>query len=290
MKPLFKFYLQVNTGKEEAFSVAEETVHYLLGAGAEVTVCREAAGKMANEKCGSSDIVPADADCIVVIGGDGSILDASEAALALDIPLIGINLGHLGYLAELSTADIPQLAALVEGKYTISRRLTLSLSLFTKEGTIPVPRLALNEVVVSDEDPFRMIDLLLTDSGNNKIRYRGDGLILATPSGSTAYSFSAGGPVIHPDIDAICVTPRNTHSLFNRAVILPSTSRVEVRCSTKQTGRLAVCIDGRRMTTDTPCVGVAVTRGEKDLQMITLGQHGMINTLRQKMREAELKY
>lgn len=289
MKALRRICLLPNRQKDPDLRVAREASRLLTDSGAEVFVVSPLSDEDCFSDCRMVPKVPAGLDCLVVIGGDGSILDASETALSERIPLLGVNLGHLGFLAELSPQELPLLTRLTRGEYRISSRMTLSLSL-EKEGKVThCTRYSLNEIAITPKENFGMADLFLTDTDGNRIRYRGDGLIIATPSGSTAYSFSCGGPVIHSELAAICVTPICPHSFFNRAMLLPPDAVVRVTNNAKSGDELMVGIDGRNTYILESGDGIFVGRSDETLQMISFENHGTMNTLRQKMQDAELK-
>jgi NAD+ kinase len=154
------------------------------------------------------DDFPADADVLVVIGGDGSILDASHYAIRYGVPLLGINLGRLGYMSELAPTELSYLSRLFDGNYTVEEKMLLSVTI---DGQAAATRLAVNEVVFSHSNPVELTELVLTDGNGASVKYRADGLIFATPIGSTAYSLSAGGPIVFQDHPSILVTPICPH-------------------------------------------------------------------------------
>ena len=289
MKALRRICLMPNRQKDPELRVTREAARLLTDSGAEVFVLAPLSEEELFSECRIAQKVPPETDCLVVIGGDGSILDATETAISEQIPLLGVNLGHLGFLAELPPQELPLLTRLTRGEYRLSERMMLSLSLERAGETTRCPRYSLNEIAITHKENFGMADLFLTDTDGNRIRYRGDGLIIATPSGSTAYSFSCGGPVIHSDLAAICVTPICPHSFFNRAMLLPPDAVICVTNNARSRDALLVGIDGRNTYVLAPGNCISVGRAEKTLQMISFENHGTMNTLRQKMQDAELK-
>ena len=288
MESIKRIYLQVNFQKEHAAETAVRVARILIEAGvtlyADGACCRYAP----REGIVPMRVIPDDTQAIVVIGGDGSILDIAQIALERNLPLLGVNLGRLGYLAEVAREDVALLARLVSGAYMLSERMTLAPTIVRGDEATPLPENAFNEVAITHENNLGICDLLLTDSDRNHIRYRGDGVVIATPSGSTAYSFSCGGPVMHPDLSAICVTPICPHSFFNRSMILPGETEITVEC-TGNTTKLYVSMDGRNTYLLHTGEKICIRRGGRKLKMITFEKHGMMNTLREKMQEAELK-
>ena len=289
MKPLSHIYLQVNFQKEHASEVANRVVRLLTASGATVYADDACRRYLTDCRVTFTHDVPATADLILVVGGDGSILDIAPRAVERDLPLLGVNLGRLGYLAEVAKEELQFLTRLMSGAYTVSERMTLTLAIVRGEEQKRLPGIAFNEVAITHENNLGLCDLLLTDSDCNRIRYRGDGLVIATPSGSTAYSFSCGGPVMHPNLAAICVTPICPHSFFNRSMILPGDTKITVECGGDPENKLYVSLDGRNTYLLHVGEKILVCRGDRLLRMITFEKHGMMNTLRQKMQDAELK-
>lgn len=288
MEAINRIYLQVNFQKEYAAETVAGIARLLIGAGATVyadAVCCRCASL---EGVVPVRVIPDDTQAIIVIGGDGSILDIAPVAVERDLPLLGVNLGRLGYLAEVAKDDIALLTRLLSGAYMLSERMTLVPTIVRGGDVTALPETAFNEVAITHENNLGLCDLLLTDSDRNRIRYRGDGVVIATPSGSTAYSFSCGGPVMHPDLSVICITPICPHSFFNRSMILPGETEITVEC-TGNTAKLYVSMDGRNTYLLHTGEKICVRRGDKKLKMITFEKHGMMNTLREKMQEAELK-
>jgi NAD+ kinase len=167
------------------------------------------------------------ADLAVVIGGDGTLLASARAIGARETPILGINLGHLGFLTELRCDEIDDvLAAALAGRAPLERRPLLAVS--HNDDQPDDQHLALNDVVISSSSAVRLFTLSLYIDAEWVTDYRADGLILSTPTGSTAYSLSAGGPVVVPSVDALLVTPICPHSLSQRPLVLPGTTRIRV--------------------------------------------------------------
>jgi NAD+ kinase len=163
----------------------------------------------------------------VVLGGDGTMLRAAEVAQARDIPLLGVNLGHVGFLSEVErskTVDV--IHALVNKTYVIDPRITLGYSV-ERDGQVVTGGWALNEVTV-EREKATMVELFLEIDGRPISRWGCDGLICATPTGSTAYAFSAGGPILWPEVDALVVLPISAHALFSRPLVISPTSKIAV--------------------------------------------------------------
>jgi NAD+ kinase len=163
----------------------------------------------------------------VVLGGDGTMLRAAEVAQVRDIPLLGVNLGHVGFLSEVERSKtIDVIHALVNKTYVIDPRITLGYSV-ERDGEVITSGWALNEVTV-EREKATMVELFLEIDGRPISRWGCDGLICATPTGSTAYAFSAGGPILWPEVDALVVLPISAHALFSRPLVISPTSKIAV--------------------------------------------------------------
>ena len=163
----------------------------------------------------------------VVLGGDGTMLRAAEVAQVRDIPLLGVNLGHVGFLSEVERSKIIDVIhALVNKTYVIDPRITLGYSV-ERDGEVITSGWALNEVTV-EREKATMVELFLEIDGRPISRWGCDGLICATPTGSTAYAFSAGGPILWPEVDALVVLPISAHALFSRPLVISPTSKIAV--------------------------------------------------------------
>lgn len=227
----------------------------------------------------SDEEFPKEAEGAIVFGGDGSILDAAHIAFQHDIPLLGVNLGRLGYLTEVEVSDVDSLEKLVTDDYDIRNVRTLEVLL---DGVLISERLAVNEVVVSRGDLFHIADMKLS-AGNDWLQYRADGLIIATPTGSTAYSLSAGGAVIDPSLDVLSVTPICPHSFFSRSIVFSGDTEIKVQNMNTRGEDLTVAIDGREGATLSSGRTLTVRKAKRGLKVITLSPRPFIELLKKKM-------
>lgn len=264
-----------NPIKDPGFDVTSRVARTLAGFGAELTFPAFCAGKIGIGTC--TDETPAACDLIVVIGGDGSVLDAAPRAIESDVPLLGINLGKIGYLSEMEPSDTNLLAGLFCGQYRVEQRMLLSLHTETA-GTSA--RLAVNEIVFSHTGAVGLTEICLGDAGGDTVRYRADALILSTPVGSTAYSLSAGGAILSQDMRAIVVTPVCPHSFFNRSLVFSDSEVLRVSVPAGEVMR--VCVDGRDMGVVADCC--TVRAAEKKLKLLCLKEKHPFKTLFTKMR------
>ncbi len=184
-------------------------------------------------------------DMVIVLGGDGFMLEAARRASVADVPILGINLGRVGYMTELEMDEIELIERVFSGEFTIDERAMLSVEIMTRSGNKKAESYALNEAVVANGSTARIVDLELSDNGVLVSDFRADGLVIATPTGSTAYSLSAGGPIVDPKLSCFCVTPICPHSLLARPLVFPDTARLEVKNVCVREKHLHLTLDGR---------------------------------------------
>lgn len=202
-----KFSLEVRHGPENARAFAEKLRATITAAGAEVL------------DRGSAD----KPDFVLAVGGDGTVLAAAQQALRHDVPLLGFNLGTTGFLAEAEPDDMVEaIDRLMNGDFESVEQMTVAATVNDETAT------GVNDVVVEKVDSQRLIHLDVSVDGAHFLTYRADGLIIATPTGSTAYSFSARGPLVDPSLDALILTPVAAHSLFDRTLVLPAHTRLSI--------------------------------------------------------------
>ena len=218
-------------------------------------------------------------EMVVAFGGDGTMLAAVRRALAHGVPVLGFNLGTVGFLAEAEPDDLDSVVRrLVAGDYQIEDRLTVTASVDGVSAT------GVNDVVVEKVDSQRLVSLLVRVDGRDFITYRADGLIIATPTGSTAYSFSAGGPLVDPSIDALVVTPVAAHSLFDRSMVFPAGTEIQVAVATDRPVNVTVDkADLGEMSEDQVAI---VRRGAEPARFVTFDQRGFSDTLKAKFELA----
>lgn len=221
----------------------------------------------------------------VVLGGDGSIIDASNKLLDAEIPIIGINFGHVGYLAEIEINEINLLDALVEGGYSIDERMMLKAEVITRSGKVRASSTVLNDIVLSNGPVSRLLTFDLY-CGNIKIQTcRADGIIASTPTGSTAYSLSAGGPVLEPSLDCLCLTPICPHTLNSRPVIFRGDSEIRLSGIRSNGSSVYVTADGRDVIALNEGDMVSIKRSEHTTKLIRIKDNGFLGILHSKLSE-----
>ena len=255
--------LLAHTGREAAAIAAREAVARLRGAGVEVRMLAEEAAET-----GLSDVAVCDggpgsaagAELVLVLGGDGSILRAAELARAAAVPLLGVNLGRVGFLAEAESTDLAHvLDRLLDRDYGVEERMTLDVTVVVGDDVVD-KGWALNECSVEKSQRERMLELVVEIDGRPLSRWGCDGVVIATPTGSTAYAFSAGGPVVWPTVEAMMVVPISAHALFARPLVVAPASAVAVEVLASGTTGVIAC-DGRRTAALPHGARVEVRRG-----------------------------
>lgn len=229
---------------------------------------------------------PSEVDAVVSLGGDGTLLRAARSLVGSDTPLLGVNVGHLGFLTHAALDEIgPVLSRLASGEYLLEPRFTLAV----ETGVAGESHRALNEAVVSKAGAARVARLeIFVDDGNGDeeelARFSADGVLVATPTGSTAYSLSAGGPIVEPSVDCLTVTPVAPHTLALRPVVLPPHLTVRI-APVEGESEMIVTLDGQEAF-PLPETGVRVHRSEDAVQLVRFDGQSFFETLRRKLRWA----
>ncbi len=271
-----KIAIIINSSKENAMPIAKESVKVLLNAGAEVLLTEEFKNQFQNVSVFKDEQLYELADIIVVIGGDGTIIHSAKKAAEYSKPILGINAGRVGYLAGLEGNELGKLKNLLSGDYSIKSRMLLSVQIGEKE------YLSLNDAVISKGPVSRMIDITVKLHGEC-ISYRADGLIAATPVGSTAYSLSAGGPIVDPDLDSIILTPICPQSLYARPILIAPNEVISISAIPPEGTGAYITIDGEQTCPILDGQMVKVKRAEKlRVSFIELQKGVFLNALADK--------
>ncbi len=264
-----KMLIYANASSEQAVAEAQNAVKLLTALGAKVY----------------TDVNDLDYgfDCVVSVGGDGTLLRAAKAALKYGVPVLGINLGRLGFMTELEVSEIKLLERLFTHEYKIEKRLLLDARVERGGNTI-LSGTAINEAVVRAGDRSRLLDLSLCADGKFVSNYRADGILFATPTGSTGYALSAGGPIVEPSVACITTVPLCAHSLAARPVVFGGNTELSVSLSDMSGKNAYISVDG--------CEGFALGEGDKisittsedSLKLIKLGIRSFYEQLGTKMK------
>lgn len=270
--------LVAHAARPEARALAVEVSRALIESGIDVRIGAEDEDGL---RAGGVDVgwttvgddgdAAADAELVVVLGGDGTILRGAERARASDVPLLGVNLGHVGFLAEAereAAADV--VAAIVDRQWRVEERTALDVTV-TSGGVVLHRTWALNEVSLEKASRERMIDVLVEIDGRPLSRWGCDGVVCATPTGSTAYAFSAGGPVVWPEVQALLVVPISAHALFARPLVVAPSSTIALELAEAGAGAV-LWADGRRCVDVPVACRVEIRRAEQPVRLARLTQ------------------
>ena len=264
--------LVAHTGRRAAVAAARDLAARLLGAGLEVRVLATEARSL---QCDGVAVAEPEAatdgpvELVVALGGDGTLLRAAEIARPSGTPLLGVNLGHVGFLAEVDRSDLDITVERILGRsYDVEERMTLDV-LVVRGGEEVGRTWALNDATVEKASRERMIDVVVEIDGRPLSRWGGDGIVCATPTGSTAYSFSAGGPVVWPSVQALLVVPLSAHALFARPLVVSPDACVAIELQ-PEPGTAVLFCDGRRTLDVQPLDRVEIRRGAKPVRLVRL--------------------
>ncbi len=267
--------LLAHPGRPQAHDVACQLVDALSEHQIEVRLLRDEAvalGLADNPHVSLAEGTDPSADCelVVVIGGDGTILRAAEVAHDSGTPILGVNLGHVGFLAEAEYEDVSStIDAIVGRRYVAEERLTIDVSVF-RDGELVTRTFALNEASVEKAERERMLEVVVEVDGRPLSRWGCDGVVCATPTGSTAYNFSAGGPVVWPGVEALLMVPISAHALFARPLVVAPTSVLAVEVIAPAEAAGVLWCDGRRTVDLPPGARIEVRRGERPVRLVRL--------------------
>lgn len=274
-----------HTGRQDMAATATQVVTELRSAGFSVRALDDEAAEI-----GLADVeaIPADraaegAELVVTLGGDGTFLRGAELARNTGVPLLGINLGQVGFLAEAEVADMAAAVwRLARGDYAVEERITVD-ALVEHDGQQVGSTWALNEATVEKGQPARMLEVLVEVDGRRLSRYGCDGVVCATPSGSTAHAMSAGGPVVWPQVEALLLVPISAHALFSRPLVVAPHSTISIAVEPHAPEAVLTC-DGRRTVPVPPGGTVTLRRGAAPVRLVRLTDRPFTDRLVAKLR------
>lgn len=264
------FYIITNTMKDDEYRITAQVRSYLERYGKKCSLSQE--GEIPNQ-----------VDCAIVLGGDGTLIQAARQLVKYEIPLIGVNLGTLGYLTEVEVKTLEQdLYRLAMGELDIESRMMLSgvINGHTRD-------IALNDVVVTRKGALRVIHFNIYMNGTLLNSYQADGVIISTPTGSTGYNLSAGGPVVEPTASLIVITPICSHALNTSSIVLSAEDVLEVEVGEGRYGNIedaAVSFDGTEMISLQTGDRIVVKRAKERTKLVKLSKESFMKTMRRKMK------
>jgi NAD+ kinase len=273
--------------KDMVSSVVPPLIEWLRGRQIEVFVDRETQACIdLGAPCLARDEMAAKIDLLIVLGGDGTLLSAARALGGHKIPVLPVNLGGLGFLTSVTLDELyPLLEQVLAGEHRTSERMMLDAEIL-RNGTTAMRQCALNDAVINKAALARMLDFDVLVNGDHVGRYRADGLIVATPTGSTAYSLAAGGPIIDPELRAFVITPICPHMLTNRPLVIPDTARIELDFAEAE-DPVYLTLDGQIGSQLQPKDRIAIVRSSNKVIFIRPPRKTYFEVLRSKLRWSE---
>ncbi len=275
------------TDRAEARTVVPQLLGWCTARGFRPVVEKETAGLCPDAPVATArkPELPAQVDLLLVLGGDGTLLSVARLVGDLGVPILGVNLGGLGFLTALPVDELfPALEAYLKDELVVEERMMLEASV-SRQGERLSEYVALNDVVVTKSAMSRIIRLEVAVDEQFATGYRADGLIISTPTGSTAYSLSAGGPIVFPTMDAVVLTPICSHTLTNRPIVLPATQRIEVTLLTDQDVMLT--LDGQVGFALKQLDTVEIRRAAARIRLLRFPQKHFFSVLRTKLKWGE---
>ncbi len=289
MRALKRIALIPNLTKNGAYEESLKALRLLKSFGGKILMTADLSEKYSDNDIAffeSHEVLIQKCDAVVTIGGDGTIIHAAKHAANFEKPLLGINMGRLGFVAELEPNELPMLERLFSGDYNVEKRQMLKVTLKSKSGSKSF--FALNDAVISRGSMTKIIDLDVWLKKSYICHYRADGLIVSTPTGSSAYALSAGGPVIEPSMSCILMTPICSHSLFSRPVLFNPSSEILVNAASREDTDLTLTIDGETTIPITADDTVVITTAEIYAELIVLKDKTFYRVLSDKFTERGL--
>lgn len=285
-----KIALKVNLEKQIALQYAREIINLLSPKGADILMKADAKGEFKDfnniKYYEHDDDLFASSDAAITVGGDGTIIHNARHAAENNVPIVGVNAGRLGFAAEVEPSEIDLLLKILSKDYKITKRMVLDIIVEKSTGTKSFS--CINDAVISRGQLSRIIDMSLCVNGEKTTHYRADGLIFSTPTGSTAYSLSAGGPVVEPSMDCIVLTPICSHSLVARTVVFsPESVLTAISESYAENEKSYLTIDGQIVIPLSSDDKVIIKKSKYVLDMISFKNRNFYRQVSEKLKERD---
>lgn len=280
------FYVIANSEKDVGFKLTDEISGYITSKGGKC-VCQKLDLTENDLKYNSADagLIPDDTDCVIVLGGDGTLIQAARDLSGLNVPVFGINIGTLGYLTEIDREQaFPAIDKLIADEYYVDRRMILKGVVYRGDEKL-YSDIALNDIVVNRMGSLRIINFDIYVNGEFLITYPADGLIVSTPTGSTAYNLSAGGPIVRPQTECIVMTPVCPHLLNKSSVIFGGDDVLEIKMAPARNGveERVVTFDGTDFIRLVSGDRIVIGKSDTQAGLIRIGKHNFLQILRNKL-------
>lgn len=281
-----KFYVIANSQKDMDFAMADKISEYIIAKGG-TCVCQKRDIGKEGIKYNSADasLIPEGTECVIVLGGDGTLIQAARDLSSINVPVFGINIGTLGYLTEIDMEQaFPAIDRIMADEYNIDTRMILRGRVYRGDDKL-YSDIALNDIVINRMGSLKIINFDIFVNGEYLITYPADGLIVSTPTGSTAYNLSAGGPIVRPQTDCIVMTPVCPHVLNKSSVIFGGEDVLEVRMTQSRSGveERVVTFDGTDYINLVSGDRIVISRSDTRASLIRIGKHDFLQILRNKL-------
>lgn len=281
-----KFYVIANSQKDMDFAMADKISEYIIAKGG-TCVCQKRDIGKEGIKYNSADasLIPEGTECVIVLGGDGTLIQAARDLSSINVPVFGINIGTLGYLTEIDMEQaFPAIDRIMADEYNIDTRMILRGRVYRGDDKL-YSDIALNDIVINRMGSLKIINFDIFVNGEYLITYPADGLIVSTPTGSTAYNLSAGGPIVRPQTDCIVMTPVCPHVLNKSSVIFGGEDVLEVRMTQSRSGveERVVTFDGTDFINLVSGDRIVISRSDTRASLIRIGKHNFLQILRNKL-------
>lgn len=281
-----KFYVIANSQKDMDFAMADKISEYIIAKGG-TCVCQKRDIGKEGIKYNSADasLIPDGTECVIVLGGDGTLIQAARDLSSINVPVFGINIGTLGYLTEIDMEQaFPAIDRIMADEYNIDTRMILRGRVYRGDDKL-YSDIALNDIVINRMGSLKIINFDIFVNGEYLITYPADGLIVSTPTGSTAYNLSAGGPIVRPQTDCIVMTPVCPHVLNKSSVIFGGEDVLEVRMTQSRSGveERVVTFDGTDFINLVSGDRIVISRSDTRASLIRIGKHNFLQILRNKL-------
>lgn len=282
-----KFFIITNALKDQGFEITNKIEKYLIDRNC---VCSRSIYMPKKDNCEyqytNPDLVSPDTECILIIGGDGTLIHAAKDLVDKSIPLLGINFGKLGYLAEVEKNNIDEsLDKLINDDYDVERRMMLEGKLL-RQGEVIVDNIALNDIVINRCGSLKIIDFKINVNGQLLNQYNADGIIISTPTGTTGYNLSAGGPIAQPSSNIIIVTPICAHTLNSRSIVFSESAKIEIEISNdknKEDDGKIIAFDGDFEIKLKPNDKIIIEKAKLYTKIVKLNEMSFLELLGKKM-------
>lgn len=281
-----KFYVIANSQKDMDFAMADKISEYIIAKGG-TCVCQKRDIGKEGIKYNSADasLIPEGTECVIVLGGDGTLIQAARDLSSINVPVFGINIGTLGYLTEIDMEQaFPAIDRIMADEYNIDTRMILRGRVYRGDDKL-YSDIALNDIVINRMGSLKIINFDIFVNGEYLITYPADGLIVSTPTGSTAYNLSAGGPIVRPQTDCIVMTPVCPHVLNKSSVIFGGEDVLEVRMTQSRSGveERVVTFDGTDYINLVSGDRIVISCSDTRASLIRIGKHNFLQILRNKL-------